>query len=131
MGRDAAQGARALARGRSRVGGIGGMKMAKPDRSNAEALRQASLCIQRGEWVSAEGMLRYLLEGNPGHAEALRLLAELCFAQGRASEALQAYDEIVRVQPHDAESSYNRGVVLSALGRYEDALASFDKTLAR
>jgi tetratricopeptide (TPR) repeat protein len=107
------------------------MKMAKPDRSDSEALRQAGLCIQRGEWLSAEGMLRYLLEGNPGHAEALRLLAELCFAQGRASEALDAYDEISRSQPHDAETSYNRGVVLSALGRHEDALASFDKALAR
>jgi tetratricopeptide (TPR) repeat protein len=107
------------------------MKMAKRDRSESEALRQASRCIQRGEWLSAEGMLRYLLEGNPGHAEALRLLAELCFAQGRAGEALEAYDEISRSAPDDAETSYNRGVVLSALGRHEEALASFDQTLAR
>ena len=105
--------------------------MAKPDRANAEALRQAERCIQRGEWLSAEGILRFVLEENPGHAGALRLLAELCFAQGRAAEALDIYDAILRANPVDAEISYNRGVVLSALGRHQDALAGFDATLER
>jgi len=52
------------------------MKMAKPDRSDSEALRQAGLCIQRGEWLSAEGMLRYLLEGNPTKCRAPSLTTQ-------------------------------------------------------
>jgi tetratricopeptide (TPR) repeat protein len=107
------------------------MTMARPDRTNAEALRQARLCAQRGEWLSAEGICRYLLEANPADAAALLLLAELCFAQGRPAEALDAYDRILRDKPLDAGALYNRGVVLSALGRYQDALASFDRALAR
>jgi len=105
--------------------------MARPDRANAEALRQARLCAQRGEWLSAEGICRYLLEANPADAAALLLLAELCFAQGRPAEALDAYDQILRDKPLDAGALYNRGVVLSALGRYQDALASFDRALTR
>ena len=107
------------------------MTMARPDRANAEALRQASLYAGRGEWLSAEGICRYLLEANPGDPEALQLLAELCFAQGRPAEALDAYDQILRDKPLDADALYNRGVVLSALGRHQDALASFDRALAR
>ena len=105
--------------------------VAKPARANAEALRQATLCIQRGEWLSAEGIVRFVLEEHPNHAEALRLLAELCFAQGRPAEALDAYDAVLSAAPLDGESAYNRGVVLSALGRHEDALASFDAALKR
>src|SRR6185503_6623963 len=96
MGRDAAQSEGALARGRGCVGASAGMTMARPDRANAEALRQARLCAQRGEWLSAEGICRYLLEANPADAAALLLLAELCFAQGRPAEALDAYDQILR-----------------------------------
>lgn len=103
--------------------------MPRRDRSSAEAMRQAALCYRRGEWLSAEGIVRYLLETSPDHAEALQLLAELCFAQGRLQEALDGYDRALRSRPRDADSLYNRGVVLNALGRHEDALQSFDAAL--
>ncbi|HEV8094699.1 MAG TPA: tetratricopeptide repeat-containing glycosyltransferase family protein [Burkholderiales bacterium] len=106
------------------------MTMATRDRSSAEAIRQATLCLQRGEWLSAEGICRYVLEASPGHAEALELLAEACFAQGRLAEALDAYDQALQSRPQDAGILYNRGVVLDRLGRHADALASFDQALS-
>ena len=105
------------------------MTTAKSDRANAQALRQASLCVQRGEWLSAEGICRYLLESNPGNAEALHLLAELYFAQGRPQEALGAYDQILRLEPRDVAALINRGNALDALGRFAEALESFDAAL--
>ena len=105
------------------------MTMARPGRANARALRQASLCAQRGEWLSAEGICRYLLEAKPGDADALRLLAELCLAQRRPAEALAAYDEILRDQPRDAAALINRGNVLQSLARFADALEAFDAVL--
>jgi tetratricopeptide (TPR) repeat protein len=104
--------------------------MATRDRSSAEAIRQATLCLQRGEWLNAEGICRYLLEASPGHAEALELLAEACFAQGRLAEALDAYNRALQSKPQDAGALYNRGVVLDRLGRHADAVASFDQALA-
>ena len=106
------------------------MTMPARDRSSAEALRQAALCLQRGEWLNAEGICRYVLEASPGHAEALELLAEACFAQGRLAEALNAYDQALQSKPRDAGTLYNRGVVLDRLGRHADAVASFDRALA-
>lgn len=105
------------------------MRMATRERSSAEAIRQATLCLQRGEWLSAEGICRYVLEASPGHAEALELLAEVCFAQGRLAEALDAYEQALQSKPQDASTLYNRGVVLDRLGRHADAIASFDQAL--
>lgn len=106
------------------------MTMPARDRSSAEAIRQATLCLQRGEWLNAEGICRYLLEANPGHVEALELLAEACFAQGRLAEALDAYDQALQSAPQAPGTLYNRGVVLDRLGRHEDAVASFNRALA-
>ena len=105
------------------------MTMARADRSNAEALRQAGLYVQRGEWLSAEGVLRLVLEGNPDDAEALHLLAEVSLAQKRPAEALGAYDRILRVRPRDVAALINRGNTLQLLGRAEEALAAFDAVL--
>ena len=106
------------------------MRMATRDRSSAEAIRQAALCLQRGEWLNAEGICRYVLEASPGNAAALELLAEVCFAQDRLAEALSAYDQALESKPRDPGTLYNRGVVLERLGRHADALASFDHALA-
>ena len=106
------------------------MTMPARDRSSAQAIRQATLCLQRGEWLSAEGICRYVLEANPGEPEALELLAEVYFAQDRLAEALDAYDKALQSKPQDASILYNRGVVLDRLGRHADAVASFDQALA-
>jgi Tfp pilus assembly protein PilF len=105
--------------------------MATRDRSLAEVMRQAVLACRRGEWLSAEGMCRYVLDASPHHPQAQELLAELCFLQGRLNDALEGYERVLARRPHDPGTLYNHGVVQSALGRHEAALASFEAALAQ
>lgn len=52
------------------------------------------------------------------------------FRAGRLEEALRAFDDGLKVSPDDREIWMSRGVVLHALSRKEDALASYDRAVA-
>jgi len=104
----------------------------RPERgAQRAALERALQYVQARAWVSAEGLLELLLEEDPASVDALHLLGEVCFAQGRLDEAVRLYDRALAIRPGDAALHYNRGNIQHALGRYEDALRSFDATVAR
>ena len=44
-------------------------------------------------------------------------------------EALKAYDEVIRIEPNDAEAWYGRGSALHALGNYDDAINAYDEAI--
>jgi tetratricopeptide (TPR) repeat protein len=44
-------------------------------------------------------------------------------------EELASYDQVLALQPDNAEVLYNRAIVLDILGRYEEAIASYNKAL--
>ncbi|MDE2512186.1 MAG: tetratricopeptide repeat protein, partial [Elusimicrobia bacterium] len=48
------------------------------------------------------------------------------FEAGRRAEALSLLDQALSLDPDDAEASLTRGVVLEALGRVPEALASYE-----
>ncbi len=50
--------------------------------------------------------------------------------QGRAGEALAAFDQALSVLPDHPDALFNRGAVLLELGRTQDALSAFDRLLA-
>ena len=49
--------------------------------------------------------------------------------QGRHKDALDAFDESLKLNSKDASTWYNRGLALGKLGRNEDALDAFDECL--
>jgi len=57
------------------------------------------------------------------HAVALMKL-------GRCPEALQAFDEVLRLEPDHVPSLVNRGIVLERLDRPAEAMASYDAALS-
>lgn len=62
-----------------------------------------------------------------------RFVSKLAEAQGKLGlheEELASYDKVLVLKPDDADSWYNRGIVLRRLERYEQALDSYDKCLA-
>ena len=46
------------------------------------------------------------------------------------ADALQSYNEALRLKPDLLEALHNRGVVLQSLNRFEAALAGYDRTIA-
>jgi len=71
-----------------------------------EALRH----YQRGDLNAAEA----ILIGMPGHPSALHLLGVLRVQQRRLPEAVELLASARRIQPHEAQSQFNLGKVLSA-----------------
>ena len=87
-----------------------------------EALRH----YQRGDLNAAEG----ILIGMPGHPSALHLLGVLRVQQRRLHEAVELLARSVEIQPLEAQSQFNLGKVLSALGRQTEATEALRTALS-
>jgi tetratricopeptide (TPR) repeat protein len=62
--------------------------------------------------------------------DALHLAGLIEYQQGRNAEALRLIGKALQTRPHCAPALANYGMVLGALKRHEEALASFDRVLA-
>ena len=51
------------------------------------------------------------------------------YADGRYEEALDGYDEAIRLNPRDAAAFNNRGNTLKRLGRLEGAIRDYDEAI--
>ena len=60
-------------------------------------------------------------------ADAQFALSHRLWSEGRQSEALVAVDAALALRPDFAEAHYNRGAILQALNRTEEALAAYDR----
>ena len=105
-----------------------------PDRQHAPdllgTLKDAVAFHQRGELARAESEYLRVLVAKPGHGQTQRLLGILRHQQGRHAEALGWIDGALNSNPDDAEAHGNRGNVLLALGRAEEAVASYNRAIA-
>ena len=43
----------------------------------------------------------------------------------RSEEALECYDKVLEIEPNDADALYNKGTILSELGKNEEAEKCF------
>lgn len=78
-----------------------------------------------GESARAEAILSQLLEVQPQHFDALKLLGYMQGLEGRASEAAVVLEKAVRIQPRDLNVRLNLGKALGECGRFHDAIAHF------
>lgn len=70
---------------------------------------------------------------NPGHrleTEVLAVLGLLYSQQGKHSEALQAFDRLLALQPDRPKLHVHRGWILRTAGRRDEALAEIERALA-
>ena len=51
------------------------------------------------------------------------------YSQGRFSEAIQAYDMSINLNPQSAEALNNKGVALSHQGKYDEAIQAYDTAI--
>ena len=86
-------------------------------------LRNAITLHQRGRLSEAEKLYREVLTAVSDHFDAQHLLGVLKHQQGRGAEALQLIGAALQKRPHEVLALSNYGAVLSALNRFEEALA--------
>lgn len=93
--------------------------------------RLAILYFQQRRSSDALAAVEKALKINPQIAEALMLQGVLLQATGRLEDARAAFLSATVLKPTNAESWYNLGMIQNELNCFEEAVAAFDKTLAR
>jgi tetratricopeptide (TPR) repeat protein/mono/diheme cytochrome c family protein len=79
--------------------------------------------------VLQEAMARHNVEKNSADFEAHYNLAAMLQARGHLSEALEQYEEALRIRPEDATANNAFGAANMAAGRVEDAVRHFEAAL--
>ena len=93
-------------------------------------LDQAIKLHGSGNLAEAERIYASLLSADPSNSTALQFLGVLRAQQGRNNDALSLVGAAIRSNPSSASALTNYGNVLMALGRPDEALASYDRSLA-
>ncbi len=78
----------------------------------------------------AETLYRQVLAINPDHADANHLLGVLLYQRGDNAQGVEFISRAIATAPHDPTYHNNLGIPLKALGRADDAVASYRKALA-
>lgn len=91
--------------------------------ANRFTLALAYMAIKRGDW--ARGELMRLSQGQPANPLYLYWLARLDYDDQRFGDAVQKLNRVVAAEPANAKARDNLGLNLEAMGRLDEALASY------
>lgn len=75
----------------------------------------------------AAQMLNNLLQKNPEHCKATRLLGEILIEQGKYKEAAYIYNDALKYFPTDYEFNYSLGIVYTMLNDFQNAKLFYEK----
>ncbi len=92
-------------------------------------MEQANDLLNGGNLHEAEKLLRRVLKSNPKELIALFLLGIIAMKKDDAPGSLQYFDRGAKLNPAFEKSWFNRGVVLFALRRHEDAIESYQRAI--
>lgn len=92
---------------------------------------EEALALHRaGQLAGARRVCRAILEKEPGHADALRLMATLELQRGNLADATSFVARAFGVDARSSAAQAALGDLQRSLGRAGDALASYDRSLA-
>ena len=98
-----------------------------PSQAQADTLLED---FQNGRFGEAEKLAIFMTQEFPQHEFAWKVLGALLGQTGRKSEAADAMQKSVQLQPIDPETHSNLGNTLTELGRFDEAEASFTQAIA-
>ncbi|HYG91058.1 MAG TPA: tetratricopeptide repeat protein [Azospirillum sp.] len=93
--------------------------------SLVDHLREALRQWEAGNLPEAERIGRDMLAGQPGHPAVLAVLAMTAQSRGDGEEALGLVRRAIARASLSADLYHNAGVILTGLGRLEEALPCF------
>jgi len=90
-----------------------------------QLIQEGKLAYERRNYGDALAAFREVLGANPNFAD-VRHLAGLCLSfLGHPEAALKEFDEAIRLNERYIEAHLNRAIVLTELGRYDEAQRAF------
>ncbi|HEY1311446.1 MAG TPA: tetratricopeptide repeat protein, partial [Pseudolabrys sp.] len=93
-----------------------------------QALAQALKLHEQGRLAEAGRLYAAILEVRPDHFDALQMMALVKLAAGQPAEALRLVSAAMAARK-SPQILLNHGLILDALKRYDEAVASFDQAL--
>jgi tetratricopeptide (TPR) repeat protein len=100
------------------------------DVSPSQLLEQAKERFALEDYYGCVHLLEELVGTGRAYADAHHLLALSYFLVGQAERALASVDNALKLNPRYLEALMHRGVILSALGRAQEADQAFDAARA-
>jgi predicted O-linked N-acetylglucosamine transferase (SPINDLY family) len=97
----------------------------------ARTLDQAIAFHHAGRLAEAELLYSAVLAARPSHFDALHMLGVIKLGRGDMVAALRLTTEALQQRPNSPQVLLNHGLVLEAMQRHSDALASFDEAIKR
>ncbi|NTW51245.1 MAG: tetratricopeptide repeat protein [Chlorobiaceae bacterium] len=94
-----------------------------------ERLHQATELHRQGQLARAQSIYEGILESDPDHFEALNLLGVLAAQIQNHQRAVELIDRAIAIFPDHADTHFNRGLALLALGEWGAATAGFDRAI--
>ena len=94
-------------------------------------LERAGTLCRAGHREQARAICRQILLVQPVNVEALNLLGVTLAEDGLPFEAIEQFENVLRITPHALDAWLNRGLALSQLGFLSEALMSFEQIVAR
>jgi len=89
----------------------------------------ASRAFSDGNYEEALAQYDQALQTNPELTSAMWGRAETLIMLGRENEAVRAFDDLIIIEPDNAVHYANRGIALDRMGKYTEALASYERAL--
>jgi tetratricopeptide (TPR) repeat protein len=102
----------------------------RSDSRNFPAQYQLALLLYQRQRPDALPAVEAALELNPHSREALLLHGVLLMGHGQLEPALASISKVIAASPRDLQAWHNRGVCLTRLERFQDAVAAFEQALA-
>ncbi|MGW8316608.1 MAG: OmpA family protein [Bacteroidales bacterium] len=110
---------------------VGAQSYSTHSKSAIKRMEKARDCLDQMELSCAEESLLKAIKADPEFVEALQLLAQVCYDQGRIGEAIDYYRRSLEVEPDAFPNGYR---ILAALtfrvGDYRETLRLVDRFLA-
>ncbi|MCE5246942.1 MAG: tetratricopeptide repeat protein [Candidatus Polarisedimenticolia bacterium] len=82
-------------------------------------------------WDSAEKYLKLAIEADPKFVGPRGALADVCYRKGDKAQAVNWYDEEIKIAPDAIPVMLNRAALLDEMGRKDDALAAYQAILEK
>ena len=92
-----------------------------------QLIQHGKHAYERRNYADALAAFRVVLQGNPHFAD-VRHLSGLCLSfLGQPDAAIAEFDAAIRLNERYVEAHLNRAIILTELGRYDDAQLAFNQ----
>jgi len=84
---------------------------------------------QAKQLAEAEAIYRRILQQNPNHPDALRLLGMVAMQTGHSDAAIELLSRSIQAKPDVAETHASLGNILAMKGRLDDAISAYERAM--